>query len=101
MSPSEEAGRELHVLTLTPFFPSVQNEVSGCFIAEPIEQFKQYGVESSVMAASPITIREGSQVPGRRRSGCAIREFQEISGSRAPENSSMRASWDEYGNCTV
>jgi len=54
MSPSEEAGRELHVLTLTPFFPSVQNEVSGCFIAEPIEQFKQYGVESSVMAASPI-----------------------------------------------
>jgi glycosyltransferase involved in cell wall biosynthesis len=44
----------LHVLTLTPFFPSVQNEVSGCFIAEPIEQFKQYGVESSVIAASPI-----------------------------------------------
>jgi glycosyltransferase involved in cell wall biosynthesis len=44
----------LHVLTLTPFFPSVQNEVSGCFIAEPIEQLKQYGVESSVIAASPI-----------------------------------------------
>ena len=44
----------LHVLTLTPFFPSVHNEVSGCFIAEPIEQLKQYGVESSVIAASPI-----------------------------------------------
>jgi teichuronic acid biosynthesis glycosyltransferase TuaC len=44
----------LHVLTLTPFFPSDQNEVSGCFIAEPIEQFKQFGVDSSVIAASPI-----------------------------------------------
>jgi len=44
----------LHVLTLTPFFPSDQNEVSGCFIAEPIEQLKQFGVDSSVFAVSPI-----------------------------------------------
>jgi glycosyltransferase involved in cell wall biosynthesis len=44
----------LHVLTLTPFFPSDQNEVSGCFIAEPIEQLRQFGVDSSVIAASPI-----------------------------------------------
>ncbi len=51
---AEEAGRELHVLTLTPFFPSVHNEVSGCFVAEPIAQLKQFGVESSVMAVSPI-----------------------------------------------
>jgi teichuronic acid biosynthesis glycosyltransferase TuaC len=44
----------LHVLTLTPFFPSDQNEVSGCFVAEPIEQLRQFGVDSSVIAASPI-----------------------------------------------
>jgi glycosyltransferase involved in cell wall biosynthesis len=44
----------LHVLTLTPFFPSNQNEVSGCFVAEPIDQFKQFGVDSSVIAVSPI-----------------------------------------------
>jgi teichuronic acid biosynthesis glycosyltransferase TuaC len=44
----------LHVLTLTPFFPSDQNEVSGCFVAEPIEQFQQFGVDSSVIAVSPI-----------------------------------------------
>ena len=44
----------LHVLTLTPFFPSDKNEVSGCFVAEPIEQFKQFGVDSSVIAVSPI-----------------------------------------------
>jgi glycosyltransferase involved in cell wall biosynthesis len=49
-----EVGAALHVLTLTPFFPSDQNEVSGCFIAEPIEQLKQFGVDSSVFAAAPI-----------------------------------------------
>ena len=54
MSPAAEAGSALHVLTLTPFFPSDQNEVSGCFIAEPIEPLKQFGVDSSVIAISPI-----------------------------------------------
>jgi teichuronic acid biosynthesis glycosyltransferase TuaC len=44
----------VHVLVLTPFFPSRQNEVSGCFIAEPIEQLKQFGVDSSVIAVSPL-----------------------------------------------
>ena len=44
----------LHVLTLTPFFPSDRNEVSGCFVAEPIEQFRQFGVDCSVIAASPV-----------------------------------------------
>jgi teichuronic acid biosynthesis glycosyltransferase TuaC len=44
----------VHVLTLTPFFPSDQNEVNGCFIAEPIEQFKQFDVDSSVIAVSPF-----------------------------------------------
>jgi glycosyltransferase involved in cell wall biosynthesis len=54
MSRSEEVGSALHVLTLTPFYPSEQTEVSGCFIAEPIEQLKQFGVDSSVIAAAPI-----------------------------------------------
>jgi len=54
MSRAAEVASALHVLTLTPFFPSDQNEVSGCFIAEPIEQLKQFGVNSSVIAASPI-----------------------------------------------
>jgi teichuronic acid biosynthesis glycosyltransferase TuaC len=54
MSRAAEAGPALHVLTLTPFFPSAQNEVSGCFIAEPIEQLEQFGVDSSVIAVSPI-----------------------------------------------
>ncbi len=54
MSRSAEVDSPLHVLTLTPFFPSDKNEVSGCFVAEPIEQLKQFGVESSVIAVSPI-----------------------------------------------
>ena len=54
MSRAAGVASGLHVLTLTPFFPSDKNEVSGCFVAEPIEQFKQFGVDSSVIAVSPI-----------------------------------------------
>ncbi len=54
MSRVAVVGSTLHVLTLTPFFPSDQNEVNGCFVAEPIEQLKQIGVDSSVIAVSPI-----------------------------------------------
>jgi hypothetical protein len=54
MSPAAEVGSALHVLALTPFFPSDQSEVSGCFIAEPIEELRRFGVDSSVIAVSPI-----------------------------------------------
>ncbi len=54
LSQGDEVSSRLHVLTLTPFFPSRQNEVSGCFIAEPIEQLRQFGVDSSVIAVAPI-----------------------------------------------
>ena len=45
---------KLHVLTLTPFYPSDADEVSGCFVAEPLRQLKAYGVASSVIAVSSI-----------------------------------------------
>ena len=64
-----DAGSTLHVLTLTPFFPSDQNEVSGCFIAEPIEQLEQFGVDSSVIAVSPI------YYPRKRPSSTAAAEW--------------------------
>ncbi len=44
----------LHVLTLTPFFPSARDEVSGCFIAESNQHLKQFGVTPSVIAVAPI-----------------------------------------------
>jgi teichuronic acid biosynthesis glycosyltransferase TuaC len=54
LSPGDDVSSRMHVLTLTPFFPSRQNEVSGCFVAEPIEQLRQCGVDSSVIAVAPI-----------------------------------------------
>jgi glycosyltransferase involved in cell wall biosynthesis len=44
----------LHVLTLTPFFPSEGDEVSGCFIEENLKALTALGVASSVIAVDPI-----------------------------------------------
>jgi glycosyltransferase involved in cell wall biosynthesis len=45
---------KLHILTLTPFFPSDGDEVSGCFIAESLRQLSEFGVSSSVIAVDSI-----------------------------------------------
>jgi glycosyltransferase involved in cell wall biosynthesis len=45
---------KLHVLTLTPFYPSDGDEVSGCFVAESLRQLTQHGVSSSVIAVDSI-----------------------------------------------
>jgi teichuronic acid biosynthesis glycosyltransferase TuaC len=44
----------LHVLTLTPFFPSEGDEVSGCFVAESLRHLMHRGVDSSVIAVGSI-----------------------------------------------
>jgi teichuronic acid biosynthesis glycosyltransferase TuaC len=64
MSELADASRRLHVLTLTPFFPSDKNEVSGCFVAEAIDQLKHFGVESKVIAVSPIHYPKKHAGPG-------------------------------------
>lgn len=46
--------KTLHVLTLTPFYPNSKNEVSGCFIAEPLKLIEEMGVEHSVFAAQSL-----------------------------------------------
>jgi len=43
--------RPLHVLTLTPFFPSLESETSGCFVSEPLQALAPLGLESSETAA--------------------------------------------------
>jgi teichuronic acid biosynthesis glycosyltransferase TuaC len=45
---------KLRVLTLTPFYPSSGDEVSGCFVAETLEQLTAQGAESSVIAVDSI-----------------------------------------------
>jgi teichuronic acid biosynthesis glycosyltransferase TuaC len=53
----------LHVLTLTPFFPSAGDEVSGCFISESLRHLALLGVTSSVIAVDPIYHRRRKPNP--------------------------------------
>jgi glycosyltransferase involved in cell wall biosynthesis len=45
---------KLHVLTLTPFYPSFGDEVSGCFVAETLRAIEAQGANSSVIAVDTI-----------------------------------------------
>ena len=49
-----DPAKALHVLTLTPFFPSDLNDVGGCFVADPIEELRNLGMNSTVIAVSPL-----------------------------------------------
>ncbi len=51
------------MLTLTPFFPSAGDEVSGCFVAESTRQLEQFGVASSVIAVAPFHKRRRKPAP--------------------------------------
>ncbi len=52
---SSSASSPLHVLTITPFYPSQQDEVDGCFVAEPIEHLADFNVKSTIIATKPST----------------------------------------------
>ncbi len=44
----------LHLLTLTPFYPSETSEVNGCFVAESLAELSSRGVLSSVIGVDSI-----------------------------------------------
>ncbi len=46
----------LHVLTITPFYPMVENNASGCFIAEPLQAMTTIdpNIRISVIAVQPF-----------------------------------------------
>ncbi len=46
--------RDLHVLTLTPFYPATEDDAAGCFVSEPIESLAKAGVRNSVFAVQPF-----------------------------------------------
>jgi teichuronic acid biosynthesis glycosyltransferase TuaC len=48
------SGRALHVLTLTPFYPHSDDDVVGCFVAEPLPWVEPLGVTNTVLAARPF-----------------------------------------------
>ena len=45
--------RPLRVLTLTPFYPSIEDPTRGGFVAEPLGHLLQFGVTVQVVAAQP------------------------------------------------
>jgi teichuronic acid biosynthesis glycosyltransferase TuaC len=47
-------GRSLHVLTLTPFYPSAADDAGGCFVAEPLAALANQNVTSTVFAVQPF-----------------------------------------------
>ncbi len=53
-SASSSRDRQLHVLTITPFYPRIGNEAGGCFVAEPLVELAKMGVKSSVFAVEPL-----------------------------------------------
>ncbi len=53
-SKAKEPARPLHVLTLTPFYPSAHDDASGCFVAEPLEAVAETGVANTVFAVQPF-----------------------------------------------
>ncbi len=48
------AGPPLHVLTLTPFYPTDVDDGTGCFVAEPLRHFTEYGATNTVIAVQPF-----------------------------------------------
>lgn len=43
-----------HVLTITPFYPREGNETGGCFVAEPLAELINAGLQSTVFAVEPV-----------------------------------------------
>jgi teichuronic acid biosynthesis glycosyltransferase TuaC len=44
----------MHILTLTPFYPTAEDDASGCFIAESVGELQHQGIVSSVVAVHPM-----------------------------------------------
>jgi teichuronic acid biosynthesis glycosyltransferase TuaC len=55
-SPANQPGgeRPIHVLTLTPFYPSERDDAGGCFVAEPLDWLAKSGVVNTVFAVQPF-----------------------------------------------
>lgn len=57
-SDSRAPAQPIRVLTLTPFYPSQQDPVGGCFVSEPVEALAQMGIPNSVLAVQPFYRRK-------------------------------------------
>ncbi|HEY8671572.1 MAG TPA: glycosyltransferase [Terriglobales bacterium] len=53
-APGRQAHANLRVLTLSPFYPSVEDSSQGGFIAEPLSRMADCGITSEVIAVQPF-----------------------------------------------
>lgn len=53
-SSERRISRRLNVLTLAPFFPSMEDPAQGGFIAEPLRRISEYEIDSHVIAVNPF-----------------------------------------------
>jgi teichuronic acid biosynthesis glycosyltransferase TuaC len=44
----------LHILVLTPFYPTSTDDGKGCFVAEPMPALSKLGVDNTVIAVQPF-----------------------------------------------
>ena len=44
----------LHVLTLTPFYPNDQDATKGCFVSESVDWLARTGVRTTILAVQPF-----------------------------------------------
>ncbi len=51
---SSSKARPLHVLTLTPFYPSERDDAAGCFVSEPLDSLARTGISNTVFALQPF-----------------------------------------------
>jgi glycosyltransferase involved in cell wall biosynthesis len=75
----------LHVLTITPFYPTVENNASGCFVAEPLQAMTTIDptIRHTVIAVQPFYRGEIELDPSAIQA-CAVRFFSLPSGYGLP-----------------
>src|SRR5207244_10414369 len=54
VEPAPGPRKRLHVLTLTPFYPSDDDDAQGCFVAEPLRAMRELEITNSVLAVRPF-----------------------------------------------
>ena len=59
----DSPSRSLHLLTLTPFYPTRDDDASGCFVSEPLTVLSKLGVVHSVLAVAPFYRKVGPLHP--------------------------------------
>ena len=64
------SAQALHVLTLTPYYPTESDDSDGCFVSEPLDWLAKSGVRNTVLAVGPVYRRQPrtatSAVPAER-----------------------------------